>query len=379
LLRLKGSRNSRQQPESSLCPATTDSNRVFSYNGGATTSASAGLFFFRPSVADAADFRETDVYGTGNTGETNYLSQTDLEIMQTLGWQRAPVDQDFFGQGISQMFWQNTSSGDVGEWITNTTGQISAAPALGNASGYTILGAGDFTGNGTSDIFWELGNGEVGEWQMTNGQITNAPLLGTTTLNIVAFGDFTGNNIDDVFWQNGSNGAIGEWLLNSSGAIQAAPSLGNAPGYQIIGAGDFTGNGIDDILWQNGNTVGEWLLNSSGQISAAPSLGTTSSQILGIGDFTGNGTDDVVWRSGNTVGEWIMSNGQISQVITLGAVSSTWQFIGVGNYTGNGIDDMIWRDTSTGSLTEWQMVGGQINAAPGLGSATANFDIIARK
>ena len=35
---------------------------------------------------DTADFIQQDVFGTGNPGETNTLSQTDIQVMETLGW-----------------------------------------------------------------------------------------------------------------------------------------------------------------------------------------------------------------------------------------------------------------------------------------------------
>ncbi len=51
-----------------------DNARVFSYNNGASTSASAGLYFFAANSGDdAADFQQQDVFGTGTAGETNTL------------------------------------------------------------------------------------------------------------------------------------------------------------------------------------------------------------------------------------------------------------------------------------------------------------------
>ena len=38
------------------------------------------------NYGDTADFIQQDVFGTGNPGETNTLSQTDIQVMETLGW-----------------------------------------------------------------------------------------------------------------------------------------------------------------------------------------------------------------------------------------------------------------------------------------------------
>ncbi len=67
--------------------STSDNSRVFSFNGGTTTSATAGLFYFAAdSGNDAADFQQLDVFGTGSTGETNTISTTDINEMDALGW-----------------------------------------------------------------------------------------------------------------------------------------------------------------------------------------------------------------------------------------------------------------------------------------------------
>jgi hypothetical protein len=62
----------------------------FSYDGGATLSSlsynneySGGTHV---NGGDTADFTQVDVFGTGFPGETNALSQTDLQIMEALGW-----------------------------------------------------------------------------------------------------------------------------------------------------------------------------------------------------------------------------------------------------------------------------------------------------
>jgi hypothetical protein len=66
----------------------------FSYNGGTTLSLSVGLSFnnefnssdVKVNSGDTADFTEQDVFGTGDPGETNTLSLTDIEMIDVLGW-----------------------------------------------------------------------------------------------------------------------------------------------------------------------------------------------------------------------------------------------------------------------------------------------------
>ena len=67
----------------------------FSFNGGATLSSFSFNNEFNShgqqvNSGDTADFVQQDVFGTGDPGETNTLSQTDIQIMEALGWDPPP-------------------------------------------------------------------------------------------------------------------------------------------------------------------------------------------------------------------------------------------------------------------------------------------------
>jgi hypothetical protein len=357
--------------DTAVGPAT---NGYFSINGSSLLQQYNNPYY----GGDASDWVGTlqgDSYGSGGLGVAGYVSPVDLREDNILGWARTPAVSDFNGDYTSDIFWQ-LSNGVIGDWQMSNA-QISAAPSFGLATGYSIIGAGNFTGSATSGILWE-NNGTVGEWLMSNGVINSTEVLGRTSLDLVTIGDFTDNGTDDIFWQNPATGTIGEWLM-SNGNIYSAPSLGNASGYQIIGAGYFTGSFNDDILWEHNGAIGEWDLDSNGQIFSAPSLGGTTSTILGIGNFTGYGSDDILWKNGTTVGEWIMQNGLIADAITLGNISPAWQFVGVGDFTSNGVDDVLWRDSSSGAMSEWLMQGGQIVQAISPGSVASSYHLVAHE
>ena len=75
----------------------------FSTDGGKTTSQSAHLSFNNEynssgkqvNQGDTADFTQQSVFGTGSTGETITLTQTELNVMEALGW-KAQITQDCF-------------------------------------------------------------------------------------------------------------------------------------------------------------------------------------------------------------------------------------------------------------------------------------------
>jgi hypothetical protein len=113
----------------------------FSYNGGISLSSIAGLSFNnqynsngnKANGGDVADWTQQDVFGFTDSGETNVLSQTDIEIMDVLGWQPVsgggtPMMGDFFiaresvtGDFYYGYIYDNQAKYTVGSGFTSTT------------------------------------------------------------------------------------------------------------------------------------------------------------------------------------------------------------------------------------------------------------------
>jgi hypothetical protein len=274
---------------------------------------------------------------------------------------------DYTDGNISDLVWQNQSSGVVYEWEM-ANGQNNSSVGLGNTSGWTDLGSGHFNGAGAaSDLLWQSQtNGDVYEWTMAGGQHTGNIYLGNLNgWNEIGVGDFAGNGTDDLLWQSQSTGAVYEWTM-SNGQQNGSVYLGNLSGWSEAGVGDFYGNGTSDVLWQNQSTgeVYEWQMSNGQHSGNDVDLGNLSGwSEIGTGDFFGNGTDGVLWQSQTTGGvyEWTMSNGQHTGNIYLGDLSG-WSLVGTGDYTGNGVSDLIWQSQSTGGTYEWTMSNGQHTA-----------------
>ena len=76
----------------------------------------------------------------------------------------------------------------------------------------TVLGTGDFDGNGSADILWRnTATGEVGYWQTIAGLHGNTQSYGFPSSNyqVVAVGDYNGNGVDDVMWRDVNTGVTG--------------------------------------------------------------------------------------------------------------------------------------------------------------------------
>jgi len=344
----------------------------FSYNGGATLSSSAGLTFnneysgnTRVNSGDTADFIQQDVFGTGNTGETNTLSQTDLEIMDALGWNptgstnSVPLQDgwniiaggDFTNNGITDILWQEGNQ--VGVWLENSGLNPTWALLTSNTAGWAVVGTSDYNGDGYSDILWSNGN-ELGVWLENSSLNPTWKLLATNSAgwSVIGSGDFNDDGTADILWRNGNQ--VGVWLENSSLNPTWKLLSANTNGWSVVGTGDYTGSGYRDILWSNGSEFGVWLEN--GSLNPTWELLSTNINgwsVVGSGDYNGatnNGhpVDDILWYNANAqeLGVWV-ENGSLNPTWKLlSANTNGWFVIGSGDYNGDGVSDILWSNGS---------------------------------
>ena len=86
-------------------------------------------------------------------------------------------------------------------WFMNGT-QILQQPVFGNVpTSWTIVGTGDFNGDGKGDILWRNSNGDVGIWLMNGTQILQQPIIGNVPASwtIAGTGDFNGDGYSPTF------------------------------------------------------------------------------------------------------------------------------------------------------------------------------------
>jgi hypothetical protein len=93
--------------------------------------------------------------------------------------------------------------------------------------------------------------------------------VGDPSWTVVGTGDFAGNGTDDMLWRNASTGALVEWVMNN-GTVSSSATLLTSLRMTVAGTGDYTGNGTDDILLNNAmtGTTSAWLINNGTLVSA---------------------------------------------------------------------------------------------------------------
>ncbi len=245
---------------------------------------------------------------------------------------------DFNGDGMADVLWRNSSTEEVYLWLMNGT-TITSQGIAGNvtpSSAWVIQGVGDFNGDGKADILWRNSTtGEVYIWLMNGTTIASQGDLGIVSpssgWSILGVGDFNGDGKADILWQNTTTGEVYIWLMNgiSIGSQGTPGTVSPSSGWTIAGVGDFDGSGTSDILWRN-STSGEvyiWLMSGT-TIANQGTPGTVSSawSIKGVGDYNGDGNADILWQ--NSSGEvyvWEMNGLTVGSQGSPGTVSSAWQ------------------------------------------------------
>lgn len=237
---------------------------------------------------------------------------------------------DFFGDGYASPLILDTSEQTFGIWSeplnpTSTAGRMGYFIAGTIPTGYALVGVGDFSGGGLSDVLlWNTlqQTGLICTLQGTSLVPISElrPVNSHSQWNVAGIGDIDHNGVSDVLLRDasgnleilylGAKGLLGATDLTPSQLTYTATSLfkSNNPGLPFIGkfdsswsvAGIGAINGYAAIIWTNAEGelgLTQFLYPSekpSGYVIAALPLNTT---IKGTGDYNGDGSVDLMLRN----------------------------------------------------------------------------------
>lgn len=119
-------------------------------------------------------------------------------------------------------------------------------------------------------ILWRETNGNVALCKI-NGGTPSTRFLGhvPTRWSIVGAGDFNGDGNIDILWRD-STGNVAMWLMNESGQAFSARGFGHVPAtWSVAGTGDYNNDGRSDVLWHDASgNIAIWLMNGANISSA---------------------------------------------------------------------------------------------------------------
>jgi hypothetical protein len=206
------------------------------------------------------------------------------------GWSLVDAEGRYASGTRNQLLFRN-AAGTVAIWALAADGSVAASgfPATAPLEWTLVDGRGDYDGDGRSDILWRNTAGTVAMWRMTAiDGVAGVAFFGTaptaTWQLAEGAGDYDGDGRSDLLWVD-SSGQVVIWSLNvATQSFTPRPVTSVGSGWRVLdGTVDLDGDRRSDIVWQNeAGQVVIWLMDGA-TIKQSRSQGTIGSEWRLIG------------------------------------------------------------------------------------------------
>ncbi|GAA2714329.1 MULTISPECIES: FG-GAP-like repeat-containing protein [Streptomyces] len=299
------------------------------------------------------------------------LAGKDADAVVCKGDTGGPAFRDIAGRqelvGVNSRSWQggcvgtdpaetrkgaiDTRVDDLAGWISTTTSRV--------PFDQTIVAAGDYDGDGTTDLFTVNTARDLSVWPGRKSGLWGTPrvLTGGWNFNETVSADFNGDGVSDLVASDASKNLY-MWPGRKSGVYDSRKPLStNNWAFTQMVTGDFTGDGKADIIAVDADkTLWLWPGEGRGTFADRRALSTKNwnfTQTVAA-DFTGDGIADLIARDdkANLLLWTGAKNADFSRARTL---TGGWNFVQTtaGEFTGDGKTDIIAKDEKTGSSYMW--------------------------
>lgn len=164
-------------------------------------------------------------------------------------------------------------------------------------------------------------------------------------------GDFNGDGETDLVWRQKNGSEVGVQLYQAGALVWSDSILKASADWLLIGAADLNSDGVDDLVWQN-RTSGQLYAHQlkAGRVQAEadlPALPNANWQALALADFNGDGKADLLFRhkTSNEVYVWLLDGFKLKTSLPLYPITPDWQVAAVGDFNGDHLVDLAWQNT----------------------------------
>jgi hypothetical protein len=368
------------------------STAYFSINNGDTN---LGTWNNQTSNGDLADWYPdgpapggNDAFNDySNPGVVNVVSQSDITLMEALGWASSSVNPAPPAGTTADMIMNDSSNGDYEIYDIGQNTVLAAYPLTQIGSPWQVAGLGGFNGADTTDML--MRNSSTGAFELydvSNNNVTGSVSMGQVGLqwSVAGFGDFSSvTGETDMLMRNTTTGQFELYNISNNGytGFHAMGEVGLE--WEVAGFGDFSGNPSEtDMLMRNTNTGAFEIYDISNNTYAGfHSMGQVGLEwsIAGFGDFSGNpGETDMLMRNTNT-GQfeiYDISDNQYTGFHDMGQVGLEWSVAGFGDFSGNpGETGMLMRNTNTGAFEIYDISDNQYTGFHSMGQVALEWQV----
>ncbi|MBR6240904.1 MAG: hypothetical protein IKQ82_05555, partial [Lentisphaeria bacterium] len=147
--------------------------------------------------------------------------------------------------GANSIVWYAPELYALGAWTDGTDRWVTLSNDFGGDA-WTLIGCGDFSGNGADSVVMAYNGGELYYAVNLDGSATELA-KSDSGWEVRAIGDFSGDGRDDIVAFHAETGLVAKW---ADGLVSNWSQLGqlDAKDWFVVGAGDYDGDAQDDLL-----------------------------------------------------------------------------------------------------------------------------------
>ena len=269
------------------------------------------------------------------------------------------VDNDFNGDGVSDVLIRNISTGTMYSMLLASDGSYQGYTHMVNLSNaYSILETARLNSDNVSDILLRhTSSGRLYSMIInsdgTKKYYRSLGIYPVSEWTIKGVKDLTGDGIDDILISNNNSGNLYTLILKTDGGLLRAENHGNLSSWSVAGIADLNGDGINDVLIRrtSDGKMYSMLIDSNGERIGYRIIGTFDPSIWSVeavAKFNNDNTADVMIKntsSGQRMNLLLNNNGNLDSMVDLGTLSTSWITSNIGDYNGDGIMDVQIQNT----------------------------------